>query len=134
MPHRPQVRRIVSSIDRLIERVVTKIGLDVTANLIETTPVDTGWARANWVPSVGRPERNDPGVRDRSRVPGAQAKQAVGQAELLRYKLGRGKAFVTNGVPYIQRLNEGSSQQQPRAFVQRAVRKAVTAANRTLRP
>ena len=86
MPHRPQVRRIVRSIDRFIERVVTKIRLDVTANLIETTPRDTGWARANWVPSVGRPERNDPGIRDRSRVPGARAKQAAGQAELLRYK------------------------------------------------
>ena len=134
MPHRPQVRRVARSIDRFIERVVVKIGLDVTANLIETTPVDTGWARANWVPSAGRPESNDPGIRDRSRVPGAQAKQAVGQAELLRYKLGRGKAFVTNNVPYIRQLNEGSSQQAPRGFVQRAVRKAVTVDIRTLRP
>ena len=106
------------SIDRFTERVVTKIGLDVTANLIETTPVDFGWARANWVPSVGRPERNDPGERDRSRVPGAQAKQAVGQAALLRYKLGRG-----------QRLHH-----QQRAVHPAAQRRFVAASATRLRP
>ena len=50
-----QVRAVIRSLERLSERVITKITLDVTANLIESTPVDTGWARANWVPQIGAP-------------------------------------------------------------------------------
>ena len=133
MPRSRQIQTIVAGLGRLTERVVIKIALDVTANLIEATPVDTGFASANWIPSVGRADRADPGVRDRSRVPGAHAKQALGQVAVAAYKLERGRVFVSNNVRYIQRLNDGSSQQAPRGFVQRAVRKAVTIDIRTLR-
>ena len=52
---RTQIRAIVRGLERVTERVIIKITTDVTANLIETTPVDLGWARANWVPSLGAP-------------------------------------------------------------------------------
>lgn len=134
MPRSRQIETIVVGIDRLTARVVTKIALDVTANLIEDTPVDTGFAQANWIPSVGRANRADPGVRDRARVPGARARQAAGQVEVAAYRLEQGRVFVSNNVRYIRRLNDGSSSKAPRGFVQRAVRKAVSTAGRTRRP
>lgn len=123
-----QIEMIMRGLERVSERVIKKIALDVTANLIETTPVDTGWARANWVPSIGvenrRPALANPEGPD---VATAAARQGTGKAEIVTgYFLGRGKIFISNNVPYIVRLNEGSSQQAPAGFVQAAIRKAVT--------
>lgn len=124
----PQIRAIVQGMELLTERIVVKITLDVVANLIETTPVDTGWARANWVPAIGAPFKED---LSRVRPDAASAGQASGKQQaavgaMASYKLVRGSVFVSNNVPYINRLNAGSSQQAPAAFVQRAIEKAVT--------
>lgn len=130
-----QIRAIVKGLTDLTEQVVTKITLDVSANLIETTPVDTGWARANWAPAIGTPNIEDlrgivPDARDAASA-GAQQQQALATVAT-GYKLSMGKVFVTNNVPYISRLNDGSSAQAPAGFVQRAIHKAVTEDIRTL--
>ncbi len=125
----PQIRAIVKGLERLTERIVTKITLDITANLIETTPVDTGWARANWVPAIGMPlEANLDGIIPTSQdaASAASEQQAAIAGIVTGYKLSMGAVFVSNNVPYIVRLNEGSSAQAPSAFVQRAIEKAVT--------
>ena len=119
---RGQIRAIVRGLNRVTSRVVAKITLDLVANLIETTPVDTGWAKANWVPRIGRTLNDpvgEPGTSDAS-------EQLLGQARVLSYKVEEGKVFVTNNVPYIEILNEGHSPKQAAGFVQRAIRKAVT--------
>ena len=127
----PQIRAIVRAVERLAERAVTKITLDVTANLVETTPVDTGWARANWVPSIGQPFIADlatvseaPTASDAAGAASEQGAAVVGVAA--RYRLLMGRTFVTNNVTYITELNDGKSRQAPAAFVQRAIAKAVT--------
>lgn len=124
----PQVQAIVRGLNKLAERVVIKIAFDVVANLVETTPVATGWARANWVPAIGSPL-----VTDLSGIPAttqgalsAKGQQDAATAGLLGYKLGKGSVFISNNVPYIIPLNMGSSKKAPSGFVQRAIRKAVT--------
>ena len=117
-----QIRVITRQLDRLASRVVAKISLDVTANLVETTPVDTGWARANWVPSIGFPVEEP--VGSPTSVSGAQ--QQNGQSALLGYTIDKGKVFVSNNVSYINKLNDGSSLQAPANFVQDAIDKALT--------
>ena len=128
--NRKQVTAIVRDLERFAERLIVKITLDVTANLIEDTPVDTGWARANWVPSVGkrsrRPAQSFSGRTPSAAVQAAAAKQTAGTAQALGYKLERGRVFVSNNVDYILRLNDGYSRQAPAGFVQRGIRKAVT--------
>mgnify|MGYP000125552930 CR=1 FL=1 len=124
-----QIRAIVRGLERVTEHVVTKITLDVTANLVETTPVDTGWARANWVPAIGAPVIQDlRGVpttaQNVASMTGEQQQALVGI--VTDYRLSRGAVFVSNNVPYVPRLNDGSSTQAPSGFVQRAVQKAVT--------
>ncbi len=118
-----QVRSIVRALEDVAERVVQKITLDVTANLIETTPVDTGWARANWVPKIGA------AVEDVVGKPNAivRGPQQSGIATVaFSYRLAQGAVFVSNNVPYILKLNDGHSKQAPAMFVERAIQKAVT--------
>jgi hypothetical protein len=120
------VRVVVDALEAFTEKAVRKLTLDATANLIEDTPVDTGWARANWVPSIGRAiavrktEEADPAI-----VPGQRAQQQASIARVsTTYRLKQGSVFISNNVPYIVRLNEGSSDQAPSAFVQSAITRA----------
>ncbi len=125
----PQIRAIVKGLNRLAERVVTKITLDLTANLIEDTPVDVGWAQGNWVPAIGKPFAIDLRNVEATASNAAAAKSRQGNATAAvatGYRLSRGKVFVSNNVPYITRLNDGSSRQAAAGWVQRAIAKAVT--------
>lgn len=126
----PQIEQIVRDLVGVTERVIKKITLDLTANLIDTTPVDTGWARANWVPRIGETFIDDapPDTEDDqlAALPGRQAEQQAGVAAVAAsYTLGQGPVFVSNNVPYIQVLNDGHSQQAPAGFVEAAIEKAV---------
>ena len=123
-----QVRAIVRDVRRLTERAVINITLRVTRELKFHTPVDTGWARANWIPAVGAPQPAPVGTRGNAGA--AVAAATTGQTRVLGYRLNRGKTFVTNNVPYIQRLNIGHSRQEPAGFVQRAIRQGVIGATR----
>ena len=126
-----QIRTIIKSLEKLSERVIVKLTLDVTANLKETTPVDTGWARANWVPAIGRPFVADLEGLVRADLEALVGSQEASQSSALAkvagtYRLSSGSVFVSNNVPYIMELNAGSSVKAPAAFVQRAIFKAAT--------
>lgn len=132
---RSQLRLVVQALEGFVERIVRKIALDVTANLVRApgeggTPVDTGWARANWVPNIGSPAPagNQPTTRAgrTSAIGSAQGAQAAGEGAVAGYRVQQGNVHITNNVPYIVRLNEGHSQQAPAGFVQAAIAKAVT--------
>lgn len=136
------IRVVFRELRGFTERVVQRIVLDATANLIEDTPVDTGWARANWIPSIGSPPTRPAGARlgrdARGRftsigdpdVGAARAAQQVGIATIATgYTLEQGNVSITNNVPYIRFLNEGSSSQAPPMFVQMAIARALQAAN-----
>lgn len=125
-----QVVAIIKSLEQFSERLIKKITLDIAANLRQTTPVQTGWARANWVPSVTRPKLEDLTAQsgaDRAQyVAGATTKAELGDTSVLAYRLAQGSIFITNNVPYIVDLNQGSSRKAPAGFVQGAIEKAIT--------
>lgn len=124
-----QVVRVIGQLEKFTERLIVKITLDITANLIENTPVDTGWARANWVPTIGRPDvQNLSNIEPTAQLAAGQAtKQQVSLGGVASsYKLRAGAIFISNNVPYITFLNQGTSKQQPSGFVQRAISKALT--------
>lgn len=124
-----QLSFIVADLSRFTNEEVLGLALEVNANLREDTPRDTGWARANWMPSIGAPflDTFASSVRDPTpaQVTGQQARQQAAEAKLLRYDIEMGAIFTTNNVPYINRLNEGWSAQAGTAFVQRAVGRAL---------
>lgn len=121
MSQRDDVEAIIAEVEAAASRVVKAIAINVTAELVERTPVDTGWASANWVPSVGAPSDVVAGSPDAVTTTARED----GLAAVARYRLEDGPAFVSNNVPYIGRLNEGHSAQAPAGFVQQAVEHAV---------
>lgn len=128
-PPATQVRVVMTALDRFTESFIKKMALDVVANLSRApseggTPVDTGWARANWLASVTQPITEPAG--DPENVSAAESEKEAGLGKVLAYRLSAGSVFISNNVPYITRLNDGYSQQAPAGFVQRAIQEAVT--------
>lgn len=103
-----------------VEKTVKSITLNVTEELAETTPRDTGRASANWRPTTGRPSGEFI-----PEVQAAKAAQDNGKQDVTGYKLTDGATVIENNAPYIGALNDGHSQAQPAGFVQRAIEKAV---------
>lgn len=131
-----QVRFIVGELDRLTAQLVTAFSVNITAELIERTPVDTGWARANWVPRIGDGEvEEETADADPARVPARSAEQSAALFNLVSgdYRIDQGAVFIGNGVPYIVQLNEGSSQKAPAGFVQQAIVAGIRGAAGTVR-
>lgn len=127
-----QSRVIVEALNGFVEFIVKALVLATVANLVRApseggTPVDTGWARVNWIPEIGKERSAPAGSRaaaEAGNLPGEQ--QTALAAVTTGYTLDRGAVYITNAVPYIIPLNEGHSQQAPSGFVQANVAKAVT--------
>lgn len=105
-------KKVVQAVDKKVRTAA----LVVDAELAVTTPVDTGRARANWLPSLNVPS-------SKTVEPGG--KEEINTA-LNSFKIGD-TVFITNNLPYIRRLNEGYSKQAPAGFVDSAILKAVRA-------
>lgn len=93
-----------------LEKAVRSTALVVDAELVRRTPVDTGRARANWLPSLNSPDVKivAPGAKPNieNTLAGFSIKDTV---------------LITNNLPYIRKLNDGSSLQAPKGFVQDAI-------------
>ncbi len=129
MAANPQLTLVMKALEGFTENLIKKMAFDVVANLRKAgaeggTPVDTGWARANWIPSMGGEAATTPSGTKTS-VGVAEASVQSGLGTLLNYKLLSGSVFITNNVPYIIKLNDGTSQQAPKGFVQAAITAAV---------
>ena len=123
-----QIDVVMRELETFTSKRVRGLTLNITANIVEDNPVHTGWSRANWVARIATPLVVD--LRDVTpNVAGATARQQQSLAQIAgSYEIGMGKIFISNNVPYIVRLNEGSSSQAPAGFIQAGVRRGVEAA------
>lgn len=128
-----QIDFIIADLENYTRGEIIALALNVNANLRDSppggTPIDTGWASANWVPSIGEPY-NDPGIASIKEPTPAQitARAQVasnGENDVLSWKPNDGPIFSTNNVPYIEALNDGHSPQSPPGFVQAAMELAI---------
>lgn len=122
---------VIAELNKFIDKTVIELALDLVANLSAApseggTPIDTGWASANWIPYIGTAPSSPAGTRPTDGGVASRSAQALGVGKLLGYKTSQGNVIVANNVPYITLLNDGSSKQAPRGFVQAAISKAVT--------
>jgi hypothetical protein len=124
------LREVLVDLDGFVERTCVELAVNLTAELIEVTPVDVGWARANWVPNLGAPYTGS-GEPPTKPGPMDDAVQQAGLNDVLAFKLADGAIFVSNRVPYIRRLNDGSSDQAPAGFVEAAVDKVLASSRAT---
>jgi hypothetical protein len=126
-----KMRQRAGGIERNVSNLVKKTALTIDRELVLSTPVDTGRARSNWQVSVGsaNTDRIEAYVKgDGGSSAGANAQAAIDQAaaEVRGHKPGR-DIYISNNLPYIGRLNEGSSAQAPEQFIEIAVQLGVSA-------
>lgn len=122
-------KEISQAIQDDIRAVREIIGIAFIRDVVPRTPVLTGHARRNWQVSWGVPTGNElPGV-DKSG--GATIANGVS-----RMKTGRSRnpflpVIIENNVPYIGKLNAGSSRQAPSNFVELSINKAINSLNQS---
>jgi hypothetical protein len=119
--------------ERQLTFFVKKLVLDIAANLrVEPTrggtPVDTGWARSNWLVRIKDPPTSPVGTRPEKKGD-AGVDEGASDASVAEFATGyvinAGNVYISNLVPYIAQLNSGTSKQAPEGFVERAILKAI---------
>ncbi len=122
----PQITLIMAQLNKVAESVIKQAATGITKTLAVVTPVDTGFARTNWIPTISTPFEGT--IGDRSTLAGINGNtQKTGIAAInANYTISKGKAYVTNNVEYITSLNDGTSKQAPRAFVQQTIAKVLS--------
>lgn len=113
------------------DQVVRKVTLDVGASIIKRSPVDTGRFIGNWNYSTVTINTGTSSAPDKT---GASAIGKI-QTGLTTWKAGE-TIYISNSLPYAQRLENGWSQQAPAGMVrltvvefQQYVRKAARSLN-----
>jgi len=112
-----------------IKEDVIALALNIHGRLVDNpqrggTPVDTGWASANWWLSTGTPATDNTGKYDSSAVTARSAHN--GTTDIFAWTPNKGPIYITNNVAYITRLNNGYSKQAPAGYVDNAVQIELT--------
>lgn len=133
--------RLQKGVEVAVVTVQKEQALDAQYELARNTPVDQAIARSNWRISISRPLTGIIGAyrpfRSRHRPPygsgGSKSERsnlnavvAQGKARLATYK--KGTIYISNNLPYINRLDRGWSSQSGVGFVSRSL---LIATNRT---
>ena len=97
-----------------MDLVHRKVGAQIAQGIILMTPVDTGHARANWQATFDQPANGEIAGND----PGGGQTVALTTAVAMSWDTAKGGSlFLTNKLPYIERLEEGWSGQAPAGMV-----------------
>ena len=117
--HTIRLGRTSQNIEKLADLVKRKLALELFAELLQTTPVDTGRARAGW--SLGPMLTANVPPKDKSGY-GYDVSMNVNPAMVPQVS---DIIYIYNNVEYIGILNTGTSTQAPREFVQIAIDKVM---------
>lgn len=121
------LREFVEKAKGNAEMVVQKVGIDMLARIVDRSPVGNpelwrsppppgyvgGRFRGNWQVSFGAPATAEVQRVD----PSGGATKAAGAVVLAAYRGGINSIWLTNTVPYAQRLEYGWSSQAPGGMV-----------------
>lgn len=130
----PFFRQVANEVEDELNRVIKLMALAIDQAVVLSTPVDTGRARSNWLVSVDTPFV---GVID-AYSPGeglgigesANASRALSQGRgAIAVRQPGQSIFIQNNVAYIGALNDGTSAQAPRMFVETAIMEGLAQLN-----
>lgn len=102
---------IVSRTNSRVDTQIRKATIELFSSVVKGTPVDTGRARGNWQCTIGNAATDQVEHTDKS---GAGAISDI--VATVPVKSGV-VVWLANNVPYIQKLEYGSSQQAPAGMV-----------------
>lgn len=113
-----QVSAFTRKTEAKIETAIRKIALDVFAEVIMMSPVDTGRFRGNWQVAIGSTPSGTLEIDDKA----GTATLAKAQAEALGLRAGQ-TIFLVNNLPYAQALEYGYSNQAPGGMIRLTVQR-----------
>ena len=90
-----------------MDTVVRKVVLDLDARIVQRTPVDTGRAQNNWNIAVDNPDASTTEETEKNQ----QTVINKAKSKVDNLKAGK-KVYITNNLPYIERLEDGYSKDQ----------------------
>ena len=97
----------------------------ILREVVDRTPVKSGLAKGNWQVGLGLPVSTP--LKRKSK--GGAGVISSGTARIAKSKQGE-NIYISNLVPYIKKLNEGSSTQAPVAFIEVAIISGLTLADK----
>lgn len=106
-----------------VEKEMVKIATRLTLRFFVDTPKDTGFAESNWVPQIGTTFKGTAGTRENAEIGIINRSYQLNGIQKIDkgYKIKMGVINITNNVDYIEDLNDGTSNQAPRVFVQTGI-------------
>lgn len=122
-----RINRIAARVAEGGDRAVRMAFLAIDQAVVLATPVDTSRARSNWLPNLDAPASGQiapyvAGEKGSSAAASSEAAMDAAKAVAKKYDGDRNRELhITNNLPYIAKLNEGSSTQAPALFVETAV-------------
>ena len=98
---------------------------ELSKEIMERTPVDTGRARANWIPSTGKPSSMT--VRSNNDYVMARVQNVLKKTRL------DDTLYLVNNLPYINKLEYGYSNKAPKGMVRVTVAGAMVSLKKAVR-
>jgi len=105
-----RIRARAKQLENSVSRAIRSVALAADRAAVQATPVDTGNARSNWNVTVRVPKIT---VDDNTEIggtgPATQKALAKARSAVVKFRLRDGVIWLTNGVSYIRRLDQGYS-------------------------
>lgn len=94
------------------------VATEVLRAVVNGTPIDTGQARFNWNVGLNRPDYSTDmvGFSAYGRTTAWSGKMSTSMMTIARAAF-NDTIYISNALPYIQKLNDGGSKQAPRDYV-----------------
>jgi len=105
------MQSIVAKVNGRVDTTIRKATIELFSAVIKGTPVDTGRARANWQCTIGSPHTEEVQKTDK------EGSSSIADVKATVPSKSGQVVWLANNVPYIQKLEYGSSQQAPAGMV-----------------
>lgn len=134
-----QMDKLSQRLPIFAKKTTEDVALTIVNDVTQVTPVDVGEALSNWIISLDAPSVEtipafapspkgrvkdgkwqhavDPVVTAQNNLPSVLSAATA----VLAGRVPGQPIYISNNLPYIQKLNEGSSEQAPAGFVDRAI-------------
>lgn len=140
-----RLRKYAENIPKQQNEIKRELALEALVAIVGDTPVDTGRARDSWNVSAGRPDYSvpsgpyGPSAHRKQVAYGGPTRGGTGSITKGRNLIRSARVkygvplYIASGLSYMVALNNGSSSQAPRNFVEIAIVRARGIVRRQLR-
>lgn len=108
-----------------VNKEARALGINLLNGLVMLTPVDTGRAKGNWFVGLNKSVRATEEDRRQSTAL-SDGLNVIGGAKAMKYP----EIVLSNNLPYIESLNNGTSDQAPKKFIETEINRVVNARNK----